>query len=145
MKAVPITAATLDLTWMKGQKVISALIDEVGNWYFSLSYGGPIQVQCAWRVIQNKRIVLSSDDHNQRFGLPKNIDSAEEFNSLLSEVTITDACLLEGTLDLHLTFSNGCCLEIIPLSRGYESWQINDPFGNYIVAAGGGRICSYKQ
>jgi hypothetical protein len=45
--------------------------------------------------------------------------------------------LREGTADLIIAGARWR-LEIIPFSSGYESWQMQDPFGNSFVAQGGG-------
>ena len=66
-------------------------------------------------------MVLTSEDHNQVFGLPATLDARETAVAILKGNPITNAVVRDGTLDIRLDFSKGKCLEILPSSAGYVS------------------------
>jgi len=90
-------------------------------------------------------VACSAEDHGQRFGLPAPVDTVADATRLLSPNAVTAVHLREGSADIVIEVSLHLRLEIIPFSRGYESWQLSDPFGTSYVAQGGGQICSWKQ
>lgn len=81
-------------------------------------------MECPWRILQQARTTLSSDDHGQQYGLPAPINAAAEATKLLSAVDIDAAQLRAGTNDILIDFSDDVRLEIIPISSGYEGWQM---------------------
>jgi len=133
----PTSPGGVDFSWMVGRAVTSVTFDEPVSWTFCFGDKGHIIVQCPWRILENGRMVCSIEDHRQPYGLPAPIDAAAEATELLSAAKIVRAQLREGTLDILVEFSGHLRLEIIPMSRGYESWQLTDPFGTEFFAGGG--------
>lgn len=128
-----------NLDWMVGRR-IDVSFAEPTSWYFTFSDAGIITAECPWRLLKGGRIVLSSDDHQQRFGLPANIDAAAKATEYLSANEVRRAEVRTGTLDILLDFSGDFRLEIIPISSGFEAWKIADPLGQEVVAQGGGNL-----
>ena len=46
----------------------------------------------------------------------------------------------DETRDLVIRFASGTRLELVPLSSGYESWQLGGPGGSLVVAQGSGQL-----
>lgn len=107
---------------------------------FSFAKKGYLSVECPWRILQQGRTTLSSDDYGQQYGLPAPIDAAAEATKLLSAIDIDAAQLRVGANDILIDFSDDGRLEIIPISSGYEGWQMMNPFGTEFFARGGGQI-----
>lgn len=131
-----------DFSWMVGrhaQVSFSEPATRVVTFGDSLS----IRVDCPWRLIHDGGIAVSSDDHRQQFGLPAPVDSAERATSLLAGLAVQCVEIREGTADLFIDFEQGCRLEIIPFSSGYESWQVSTPSGKSVVAQGGGQLSAW--
>ena len=133
-----------DFSWIVG-KPIKVSFSEPSTWFFAFGESLGISVECPWRLLENGRIVISSDDHRQQFGLPAIVDSVERASSLLDYKAIQRVEVRQGTVDLFIDFDGGIRLEIIPISSGYESWQISTPTGKHIVAQGGGQLFAWQQ
>ena len=141
----PIKYTDVDLSWMVGRKITDVFFHEPELWVFSFNREATISVECPWRILKDGRLICSSDDHKQRFGLPAPIDAAVTATKLLSTVPVSSVKLQQGSADLLIQCSESLRLEIIPISSGYESWQLSDPFGTSIVAQGGGQICAWEK
>ncbi|HEX3727906.1 MAG TPA: hypothetical protein VHV08_16760 [Pirellulales bacterium] len=129
-----------DLKWMVGRSIVSVALARPSLWVFGFDSVGAIAVETSWRILKGGRIVLSNEDHGQRFGLPTAIDARIKATELLSALAVSGSEVREGTLDLFLEFAGGFRLEVLPISSGYESWQIIDPGGRQIFAQGGGNL-----
>jgi len=140
----PTSSDDIDLSWMVGRVITDVSFHEPTVWRFSFGREANITVECPWRILDHGRLACSGDDHGQRFGLPAPVDTVAEATHLLSADAVTAVQLREGSADLVIEFSPHLRLEIIPISRGYESWQLSDPFGTSYVAQGGGQICRWK-
>jgi len=110
------------------------------SWFFRLGDSLCISVECPWRVVANGTIAVSGDDHEQRFGLPEPIDSAQKASSLLAGHVVRNVEVSSGTADLRIFFDKEVQLEIIPFSSGYEGWQVSTPSGETVIAQGGGNL-----
>lgn len=140
----PANPSNVDLSWMIGRTITDVTFIEPVDWTFSFGQKGYIGVQCPWRILKQGRTALSSDDHRQQYGLPAPIDSAVEATRHLSGVLITAAQLRAGTNDILIDFSGDLRLEILPMSTGYEGWQMMDPFGVEFFAGGAGHITTWE-
>jgi len=138
----PISPGRVDLSWMIGRTITEVSFE--GTWTFSFEEKGYINVECPWRILNQGCTTRSSDDHRQQYGLPAPIDAAAEATKLLSTLVINAAQLRVGTSDILIDFSGNLRLEIIPISSGYEGWQMMDPFGTEFFAQGGGQICIWE-
>jgi hypothetical protein len=135
----PVSYRDVDLSWMVGRVITGVVLHEPIPWVFALGPGAAISVECLWRVVERGHVVLCADDHGHKFGLPAPVDAVARVRELLVG-PIKTARLREATADLTLEFEGDRQLEIIPVSMGYESWQMSTPSGRSYVAVGGGRI-----
>jgi len=99
-----------------------------------------LQVGGIWRVVAKGHIEITSEDHQQVFGLPKAVDAGLGLQDTLSSATITNAKVLPETGDLAISFGDRARLEIITDSSGYESWVLRRPDSTELVGAGGGTL-----
>ena len=105
---------------------------------------GTLAVDCLWRIVGDERLIRTSQDHGQQFGLPAPIDAYAEAESILRGRSITSATIRKDTADLVLTFDGGYQLEIFADSSGYEPWNFTAP-GIHLIAIGGGGISNFSS
>jgi hypothetical protein len=139
----PVGYKDIDLSWMVGRVISAVAVHEPTLWNFTLDSDANIGVECLWRIIERDKVVVTSEDHRQQFGLPAPVDAAARGAALLAGQGITSVQLREATADILIDFGGHLRLEIIPTSAGYESWQLRDPHGTCYVAQGGGQICMW--
>lgn len=96
-------------------------------------------MECLWRVLGSS-ILLTSEDHQHKFGFSTPLGALARASELLVSDTVTDFVLHEDSLDLIFTLSRGHRLNILPTSAGYEAWQIVSPQRQHIIAIGRGRL-----
>ena len=133
----------LDFSWMVGQRIVQVSFVKPSLWFFSLGDNLGINVECPWRILNQGRIAVSHDDHDQKFGLPEPTDAVESASSLLVGEEIQKVKVREGTLDILITLAGDLDLEIIPFSSGYEGWQVSCPSGHQVIAQGGGQLTAW--
>ena len=133
----------LDIQWMVGRAIDEISFSAPQRWSFRFSGGGIVCTESAWRIIKAGHIARTSGDHGQQFGLPAPIDAEAEVRSLLCARRIEAAEVREDTRDIVLRFESGERLEIIPLSSGYESWEVATPDGVRTIAQGGGALVEF--
>jgi hypothetical protein len=138
------TPSTVDASWFRGASLSKIELPQQYVWWFTFSTGAFIMVECVWRVV-GPSILLTSEDHQQKFGLPAPLDAVARASELLVGDTVTEFVLREDSLDLFLTFSRNRRLDILPTSAGYEAWQIISPQRQHIIAIGGGRLDTYTD
>jgi uncharacterized protein DUF6188 len=103
-----------------------------------------LSVDCLWRIKADGRIVLTSSDHGQRFGLPAPVDAYAEASSRLLGRRVVEARLEKDSADLLVEFDGGQRLEVFTDSSGYEPWDLTAP-GVHLVALGGGGISDFSR
>ncbi len=135
----------LDLSWMIGRAFAEVRFLAPASWSFRFGDGAEIRADSVWRIVAGGRIALGSEDHGQQYGLPGPVDAEARCQSLIVCVRIERAEVREETRDLVIGFESGARLEIVPISSGYESWQITDPDGMQIFAQGGGNVVRLIQ
>ena len=81
-----------------------------------------------WRLIQDGRALLSSFDHQKKYGLPAPIDAKEQISSLLEGKICDDVQFDRETADLTLVFGETTKLQVFSFTA-YEIWQIQFPDG----------------
>ncbi len=94
----------------------------------------------SWRLVGDNNIVVTSEDHGHRFGLPKPIDAVEKLNTALAGAPVAKVEVGSRTGDLIILFAGGVRLESLTLSAGYESWSVGrkEDFATLFVGANGG-------
>jgi hypothetical protein len=107
---------------------------------FTFEFGsGALAVDCLCRIVASGRLVLTSQDHGQRFGLPSPVDAYAEAESLLRDRCVAAVRLVAETNDLVIEFEDGSRLEVLAHSSGYELWNLTAP-GVHLAAVGGNGI-----
>jgi hypothetical protein len=117
------------------------------GWTFRFSNGARITTQSIWRALTAQGIAVTSEDHQQRFGLPEPVDAGQRaISTLTGQVNAT--ALVSITGDLRVSFESGCSLEFLNTSTGYEGWQLAGLDGKgkafNIIALGGGELAIFK-
>jgi hypothetical protein len=132
-----------DLSWICGH-AFGQLSRREHDWLFTFSEGVSLVVECPWRLLADGRIRVSSDDDGQQFGLPKPIDSATEATNLIGGRLVRSISVRPGVLDLLVEFDGGHALEVLPVSSGYEAWQVHRPADrSSVIAVGGGELARH--
>jgi hypothetical protein len=134
--------APFDVSWMVGRSIEVSLV-EPAQWIFSLGDSSRLSVECPWRLLRNGKIRVSSEDHNQKYGLPAPLDAATEANKLLRDAHIIAASVRHGTSDLIVNCEGEIVLEVMPFSSGYEAWELSTPQGRHLLAGGGGQLSAW--
>jgi hypothetical protein len=132
-----------DISWMVGRSVKVSVNESGHYWFFGLGDSSTISVECPWRLLLKGKIRVTSEDHNQQYGLPAPIDAAAEANKLLNASLISSAEIRHGTGDLLINFEGELTLEVIPVFSGYEAWQFSTPQGRHVLAGCGGELSTW--
>lgn len=132
-----------ELDWLIQHRFV-AVTRRDHEWLFAFDGQTNLVVICLWRLVEGKRVRLTSLDDRQQFGLPAPIDATHEINSRLTNAVVVAVNLRDSTLDLQLTFDTGHTVEIIPDSSGYESWNVRSVDQTFI-AIGGGDLAIFKD
>ena len=122
----------MNLDFLKGRNCTEIIRHEY-SWQFVFGEGCSLTIECPWRVVAGGRIAIAQSDHQQNFGLPAPVDVPAEMSNLLSEAIIVDVTVAAESSDIRIDFDNGARLELFADSSGYESWQIQDPDGEFWV------------
>jgi hypothetical protein len=140
----PVEAETsaVKADWFVGHQLSSIACLQQHVWQFAFSSSAMITVGCLWRIV-SPRILLTNEDHQQKFGLPAPLDAVACASELLVGRSATEFNLRGDTLDLLFTFSGGTRLEVLATSSGYEAWQMVSPGRQHFIAVGGGRLDTY--
>jgi hypothetical protein len=93
----------------------------------TFSDGTVLQAQY-WRLIQDGRALLSSFDHQKKYGLPVPIDAKIQMSSLLQGKICHNVQFDGETADLTLVFGETTKLQVFNFT-GYEIWTIQFPDG----------------
>ncbi len=123
-----------DVAWLTGRRLAGVEWFTPDFWRFRFDDGSRIDVECPWRLIHGLRIALSSEDHGQVYGLGVPIDAASRCESLLAGLPVRQAEVRDDTRDILIHFDDHRRLEILPISSGYESWNLIDPSGRQTIA-----------
>jgi hypothetical protein len=81
-----------------------------------------------WRLIQDGRALLSSFDHQKKYGLPAPMDAKEQISRLLEGKICNVVQFDDQTADLTLIFGETTNLQVFNFTE-YEIWEIQFPDG----------------
>jgi hypothetical protein len=126
-----------DLTWLVGRRLKDVEKRDC-SWFFVLDDGNTIATESVWRLITPQRIVVTSEDEGQSFGLTVPVNAAQRMKDSLGQSKIVRFELKEPTSDLLLHFSNDQIIEFLNLSCGYEGWRMTHGSQEIICMGGGG-------
>lgn len=145
IRTTQIESTAVQASWFLGATLSGIVVLQPWRSRFSFSSGALIDVECLWRLLNSASIVITSEDHEHRFGLERPVDAVSLVSDLLAKDTVVEFNLRQDTLDLFFRFSMGHRLEILPTSAGYEAWQIVSPERQHIIAQGGGQLSTYAE
>jgi hypothetical protein len=112
------------------------------SWSFGFSENVSVSTESPWRLINEERIVVTSEDDGQRFGLSEPVDAASAVLSVILGRTVEAAMIDASSGDLTIAFNGGARLQLFQMSSGYESWRLSAS-GSEIVCTGGGEIAHF--
>lgn len=93
--------------------------------YYSLDWDGVyVHLQCFWRAVVDSKIVFTSEDDKQIFGLEKPFDISEAFPKFFSSQQVSFIKIKNPIADLQILFEDGSYIEAFASSSGYETWSI---------------------
>jgi hypothetical protein len=104
--------------------------DESGTASIVLSFSDGTTLQAFyWRLVQDGRALLSSFDHQQKYGLPAPINGKEQLSKILEGKICSDAQFDAETADLIFFFGRTIKLQIFNFTE-YEIWDVRFPDGS---------------
>lgn len=109
------------------------------SWFFRFSGDISVATEESWRLILENRIFVTSEDHDQLFGLSEPVDAVSRVLSSIADRTVSAAVVSASTGDLTIEFSGQVKLQFLQMSGGYESWRLSVQ-GTEIICMGGGKI-----
>lgn len=113
-------------------------------WYFTFENEISVAVEASiWRILQKNKILRTSEDHMQKFGLPQPVNLVEEIEKVLADAHLLQIKVDEDTGDLHLVFSDNIEMQILITSSGYESYSFSFD-GKRYIGGGSGEISVYS-
>lgn len=115
------------------------------QWIFRFERAITLNVESFWRVIEAGRVLVTSMDEGQLFGLAQPVDAGQRCRDALGTSEVQSAVYDSVTGDLTLGFSDELRLEAIVTSSGYESWTLSDGRGNVLVGCGGGEVAIWRS
>ena len=91
-----------------------------------------------WRLLKNSLAVVSSFDHQQKYGLPNPVDARQDLRQALDGQQVIEARLDKQTGDLLFAFSGRAHLQAFNLT-GYEVWEMAFPgasgeYSNFVMS-----------
>jgi hypothetical protein len=129
------------LDWLIDLRLLSVIRQEY-QWVFEFEGNARVTVECLWRLLEDGRIRITSEDDGHQFGLLSPVVAADEVNRRIVGSSVVSVALSDGTLDLELRFQTSHVLQILPLSAGYEAWNAGNGERLY-VAVGGGELAIF--
>ena len=108
------------------------------SWFFGFSGEVFLATETSWRLINDDRIVVTSEDHGHQFGLPEPVDAVSVLSSIVGR-TVERVGIDASSGDLTLEFSGRVRLQLLQMSSGYESWSLSSR-GGEIICTGGGKL-----
>lgn len=128
----------IDLKWIIGQRIKETRKEDY-TWIFVFDGCGIISTESAWRLMTEESIKITSEDHEQMFGLQAPLDAINILNTTINQQIINQYKLDPRTGDFSLVFENAFELQFLNLSSGYESWHVvNDV--QEVICLGGGKL-----
>jgi len=113
------------------------------TWFFGFWSNLQICTEGSRRLISLQGVVVTSQDHDRKFGRPSTIDAAARAAIETQNKKINDCQVADFTSDLSLFFDDGIQLQFLSLSSGYQSWRASDGTAE-VVCQGGGNIVVFE-
>ena len=107
------------------------------SWIFHFGNAVHLSVEGPWRIVSASRILLTSEDDGQQFGLPQPIDAIVNIRQILENHRVTAVDVDLPSSDLRLQFDNDTVLQILNSSSGFECWVLDRDDGLIMVGRNG--------
>ena len=133
----------VDLKWLVGGKLEKSEKKDY-SWFFMFSGDGTIGTESPWRLITKEGIRVTSEDHNQLFGLKEPVDATVRVLAATAGKKVLAHRVTEQTSDLIVTFEDDVCIKFLNLSCGYEAWRTSHP-SREVISLGGGKLAMFKE
>jgi hypothetical protein len=114
-------------------------------WTFEFDEGRSLRVECAWRVRDERAVVISSADDGQRFGHDRPANVRDLVRERLVGRRAVDFGIDAATGDIDAEFDRGLRLQTFTESTGYEAWTLSHQGRPIAVAIGGGSIRAIRE
>jgi hypothetical protein len=131
------------LAWLVEHRFKSIKRREDDYWVLAFDHDASIRIACLWRLLEEGRVRVTSEDQGHKFCLPTPADAAAEVQSRLAESIVSEVELRDGTLDVRIHFGTDHTFEILPNSSGYEAWEATNAT-DLFIAVGGGDLTSFR-
>ena len=93
------------------------------SWLFTFGSDLSLATEGPWRLVVDGRVVGSSEDHGQVFGLSEALDASSQLHTHLHDQNVEATSVVAG--DLILRFPADTSLQLLQLSSGFESWRFS--------------------
>jgi hypothetical protein len=113
------------------------------SWFFRFGCDITVATESTWRLINEGRVVVTSEDHGHQFGLPEPVDASSVQSGTVG-VTVEAAAISASTGDLNVEFSGRAQLQLLQTSSGHESWRLSVQ-GTETICMGGGEECALSK
>ena len=113
--------------------------------YYSLLFNNEntyIHLTSLWRAVINSKIIFTSEDDKQMFGLKKPFDVQEAFKEHFSSKKISKIKIRNPIADMQIIFQDGSYIELFATSAGYENWIMSGK-EIQIICLGGGELAVF--
>ena len=114
------------------------------SWFFRFAGDISVATESPWRLINDDRVVVTSEDHGRQFGLSEPVDAASRLLSSIVGRTVEAAAISASSGDLTIEFSRRAQLQLLQMSCGYESWRLSVR-GSETICTGGGDIAYFPR
>ncbi len=111
------------MKWLIGRR-LKNIEKQDYTWLVLLDDGSTITTESLWRLITENGIIISSEDHGQKFGLAAPLDAIKIMKETIEQKTIKEFKIESRTGDLSILFDNAAELQFLVDSSGYENWHI---------------------
>ena len=130
-----------NLDWLLNQR-LSQVEKKDFTWFFNFEEGGSVGTESMWRLVTSSGIFVTSEDHEQLFGLPEPVDAGKRVMDTIKNRRVS-TCLCETPCsDLIVSFEGGAQLQFLNTSCGYESWRASHG-STQIICTGGGELAEF--
>ena len=131
----------VQLDWLIDRRLTEVKKEDF-TWVFTFETGAFINAQTFWRLIANSSIIVTSEDHDQIFGLPEKVNAGKRVTDTVGNRQVLNYSCHKPCYDLIISFESGARLEFFNTSCGYESWQALN--GNsHTICMGGGDLAFF--
>jgi len=124
-----------------GERLVS--VDKLNHiWSFRLTGEIAIATESLWRLLHDGRIVVTSEDYLQSFGLSEPVDAGQRLAAAAGGRAVVEAVIAPPSGDLDLHFEGGAQLQLLQTSCGFEAWRLSVR-GSVAMCTGGGGVAHF--